>query len=187
MVRINGIAKAVCERALDCVLFIDEAHQLISSTQGGSDDTFGREAVGALNKYMEDHRDRICVIAAGYPDEMERLFSADPGLRSRFTHKIVFEDYSAQEMLEIFKGMVTEGTLALADEAGPVLRQIFEEWERHPPAGFANARDVRNLYQATRTAMSDRLVSGAVLENLSAEELKTIVADDIKSAVSPPT
>lgn len=167
--------EAKCQEALDGVLFIDEAHQLIHDE--GSGDSFGIEAVGALNKFMEDNRDRICIIAAGYPEAMERLLQADDGLRSRFTHHYLFENYTAPEMLEIFRRMASDGGLILGNGVEAGLLALFEKWEKNPPVGFANARTVRTTYEQVRSAMNNRLVE--TLETASDEAVNTILPEDV--------
>jgi stage V sporulation protein K len=137
----------VCRSALDGVLFIDEAYSLAQSEWKGD---FGREAIEALLKYMEDHRDRLIVIVAGYPTEMHRFVSSNPGLASRFTKTIDFPPYETSELREIFRAMASEQQYLL-----PVgLEEILTPWieaQRHDPQ-WGNARSMRTLLERVREA-----------------------------------
>jgi stage V sporulation protein K len=137
----------VCRSALDGVLFIDEAYSLAQSEWKGD---FGREAIEALLKYMEDHRDRLIVIVAGYPTEMHRFVSSNPGLASRFTKTIDFPPYDTSELREIFRAMASEQQYLL-----PVgLEEILTPWieaQRHDPQ-WGNARSMRTLLERVREA-----------------------------------
>ncbi|WP_448591398.1 AAA family ATPase, partial [Thermoflexus hugenholtzii] len=129
--------------ALDGVLFIDEAYTL---ARGGEQD-FGREAIDALLKEMEDHRDRLVVIVAGYPEEMRRFIEANPGLRSRFTQYLHFPDYTPEELTEILRRMAEQEGYRLTPEAEERARAYLEALQRANPRAFGNAREVRNLFE----------------------------------------
>jgi len=158
------------------VLFIDEAYSLVNR----EDDTFGQEAVDGLLKLMEDHRNDLVVIAAGYPDEMETFLDSNPGLRSRFSRTINFCDYTVQELLLIFRGMLTGAGLVLEDSATPLLRQVLQQLKQEAGDRFANGRSVRQLFEQVQANQANRLMSdnGAMP---STEELRLIKQVDISA------
>lgn len=164
----------VVETALGGVLFIDEAYSLVNRT----DDSFGQEAVDSLLKLMEDHRNDLVVIAAGYPTEMETFLNSNPGLRSRFSRTIDFCDYTVEEMLLIFRGMLTESGLLLEESAIPLLRQILEQLKQQAGDRFANGRSVRQLFEQVQANQANRLMAGNAAMP-SAEELGLIQAVDL--------
>jgi SpoVK/Ycf46/Vps4 family AAA+-type ATPase len=137
----------VCRSALDGVLFIDEAYSLSSGEWKGD---FGREAIEALLKYMEDHRDRLIVIVAGYPDEMRGFIASNPGLASRFTKTIDFPPYETRELCEIFRSMATEQQYLLPIGFEAKLGAWIEARHRDPQWG--NARSMRSLLEKVREA-----------------------------------
>jgi|SRR5665213_441808 len=137
----------VCRSALDGVLFVDEAYSLASSEWKGD---FGREAIEALLKYMEDHRDRLVVIVAGYPAEMHRFISSNPGLASRFTKTIDFPAYEASELCEIFRAMAVEQQYLMPLGLEAKLMPWIES-QRHDPQ-WGNARSMRTLLEKVREA-----------------------------------
>lgn len=156
--------------ALGGVLFIDEAYTLASEYERD----FGHEAVATLLKLMEDHRDNLVVIAAGYPDPMERFLSSNPGLRSRFARTIHFRDFTTDEMCEIFVQMCAGDGFELADGAPDGLRDVLDAIPRG--AEFANARTVRNLYESTQENLALRLAGNQVADR---KLVSTIQAGDI--------
>ncbi len=160
------------DSALDGILFIDEAYRLA----GGSENDFGREAIEMLLKAMEDRRDRLAVIAAGYPAEMSRFLGSNPGLASRFNRTIEFQDYSPEELLEIFEAMVREGGYQLAVAARERAAQLFAAAYASRGPSFGNGRLVRNLFERTQEGHANRI---ALLPSPSDQDLTTIVADDI--------
>src|SRR3954471_2955213 len=133
----------VIKRALDGVLFIDEAYSLAPEGEGRLD--FGPEAIEILLKRMEDHRHRLVVIVAGYPRLMESFLLSNPGLRSRFAREISFPDYSTDELEAIFGEMAAQHEYALEPGAGDTLRRIFASARRGEDSG--NARFARTLFE----------------------------------------
>ena len=131
--------KAVCERALGGVLFIDEAYSLV-----GERDDYGTEAITTLLAFMENHRDDFAVIVAGYPEEMIRFLLSNPGLNGRFDLTIPFPDYSDDELVAIFCGLVEDYDYELTAEAFERLCVLVSSWPRH--RGFNNAREIRKLF-----------------------------------------
>jgi stage V sporulation protein K len=137
----------VCRSALDGVLFIDEAYSLAQTEWKGD---FGREAIEALLKYMEDHRDRLVVIVAGYPAEMHRFIASNPGLASRFTKTIDFPPYGAEELCEIFRSMATEQQYLVPIGLEAKLAPWIESQRNDPQWG--NARAMRTMLERVREA-----------------------------------
>src|SRR6476620_10958194 len=137
----------VCRSALDGVLVSDEAYSLSASEWKGD---FGCEAIEALLKYMEDHRDRLIVIVAGYPTEMYRFIASNPGLASRFTKTIDFPPYEVSELCEIFRFMATEQQYLLPIGFEQKLSPWIESQRHHPQWG--NARSMRTLLEKVREA-----------------------------------
>lgn len=141
------------KRALGGVLFIDEAYSLAT---GGTND-FGREAIETILKGMEDHRDKLCVIVAGYDKEMDRFIESNPGLKSRFNKYIEFKDYSKRELEEIFLKMTKENGLELGESAQKSLRETISR--RHDNGDFkGNARSLRNLYDDVIQKQASRIL-----------------------------
>lgn len=145
----------VVEEAIGGILFIDEAYAL---TVGKGDGDFGQEAVDTLLKAMEDNRDSLIVIVAGYPDLMEEFLSSNPGLRSRFSRFILFEDYTPEELFEILLSMCKKQEYILSDEAGEVVKEFLRRRCANKPDNFANARDVRNLLERAITNQAARVI-----------------------------
>lgn len=145
----------VVEEAIGGILFIDEAYAL---TVGKGDGDFGQEAVDTLLKAMEDNRDSLIVIVAGYPDLMEEFLSSNPGLRSRFSRFILFEDYTPEELFEILLSMCKKQEYILSDEAGEVVKEFLRRRCENKPDNFANARDVRNLLERAITNQAARVI-----------------------------
>jgi SpoVK/Ycf46/Vps4 family AAA+-type ATPase len=160
----------VCRSALDGVLFIDEAYSLASSEWKGD---FGREAIEALLKYMEDHRDRLVVIVAGYPAEMHRFITSNPGLASRFTKTINFPAYDPSELCEIFRAMVTEQQYLLPIGFEAKLAPWVDAQRDDPQWG--NARSMRTLLEKVREAHALRSSSDPAA-NVAEFELADIEA-----------
>lgn len=164
----------VLEEALGGVLFLDEAYAL--TPEGDDEDMFGQEALDTILAFMENNRDDILVIVAGYHEEMLRFIDANPGLHSRFTRFIDFPDYGKSELEEIFVGMAKASEFTLKDEARQKLSQLIDQALRKRRKGFGNAREVRNLFEATLTRQAARL---ADLPSRSIDDHTTIHPDDL--------
>ncbi len=163
----------VVNEAMGGVLFIDEAYSLVS--RRGEND-FGYEAVDTLLKAMEDNRDDLIVIVAGYPDKMEEFLDSNPGLQSRFNKYINFDDYSPEELMDIFRGMCKKNGYKLTELAEEKVKQMLEFLHEARSDSFANARTVRNLFEKLLTIQADRL---AALESVSDEDLSSITEEDL--------
>jgi hypothetical protein len=161
----------VVDAATDGVLLIDEAYALTR----GDDRDFGREAVDTLVKLMEDRRDRLVVIVAGYPAEMDAFIGSNPGLRSRFPRVIHFPDYTADELLRIFAMLAERHHYELTDGASHEVRAHFAAVPRGP--GFGNGRLARNLFEEACAQQASRLVR--LDEDVSREDLMRLQAEDI--------
>jgi stage V sporulation protein K len=171
----------VVRRALDGVLFIDEAYAL--APQAAYHD-FGPEAIETLLKRMEDYRHRLIVIVAGYPGPMERFLDSNPGLRSRFSREISFPDYTTDELLAITRKFAADYAYALTEGSEQALRSVFDGAQRGE--GFGNARYARTIFEQALNAQALRLagLSGRNLEELGPEELTTLTSDDVISAAT---
>ena len=165
--------RKVIDSALGGVLFIDEAYAL----NGGGANDFGQEAIDTLLKAMEDHRDDLVVIVAGYTDLMDRFIHSNPGLESRFNRFLLFDDYTTDEMVEIFRMQCKKGCYQLTEEAQPLIRDYIAE--ESADDSFGNARGVRNLFEHVLVAQNNRL---ATMEKITREDLMTITAADVLRA-----
>ncbi|MDE7324724.1 MAG: AAA family ATPase [Lachnospiraceae bacterium] len=145
----------VVDEAIGGILFIDEAYAL---TVGKGDGDFGQEAVDTLLKAMEDNRDSLIVIVAGYPDLMEEFLSSNPGLRSRFSRFVTFEDYTPGELFEILLAMCKKQEYVLSEGAQEFVRDFLKKRCENKPDNFANARDVRNLLERAITNQAARVI-----------------------------
>jgi Holliday junction resolvasome RuvABC ATP-dependent DNA helicase subunit len=165
--------KEVVNKALGGVLFIDEAYAL--NPEGRSND-FGNEAVETLLKMMEDHRHDFIVIVAGYTEKMDDFISSNPGLRSRFNKFLHFEDYTPEQLLEIFKGFSRKAEFKLSESAELKLLEMFKLLNVLRDESFGNARTARNLFEMTISKHANRIVT---LPNINEEVLATIEEADI--------
>ena len=162
------------EKALGGVLFIDEAYAL----NGKGDNDFGQEAIDTLLKAMEDHRDDLVVIVAGYDGLMEKFIQSNPGLESRFNRYLHFDDYTLDEMLEIFKMQCRKSQYTLSPDAEQDVKDFIYD-ENADGVTFGNARGVRNLFEQILTAQANRL---AKMESFTKDDLMTLTRDDVLHA-----
>lgn len=165
---------AVIDSALDGVLFIDEAYALLDGKGG-----YGGEAIATLLKRMEDNRDNLVVIVAGYTNEMKSFIDSNPGLQSRFTRYINFPDYSAGELFDIFMSRADKYSYKLDADAEQYLRKDLAQTVAHKSRNFGNGRYVRNLFEKTITNQANRL---GTRKNLSEQELSQITLSDVTDA-----
>jgi len=166
----------VIEKALGGVLFIDEAYAL---TNRGSTD-YGHEAVDTLLKAMEDHREDLVVIVAGYTELMQEFVHSNPGLESRFNRFMFFPDYTVEEMVGIFQMRCGKSGYTLEDSALETLRAILEKESKNVES-FGNARGVRNLFERAIAAQADRLAQGK--DEISKDTLMCLRAEDLLAAI----
>nr|WP_325297893.1 AAA family ATPase [uncultured Dysosmobacter sp.] len=164
----------VIEKALGGVLFIDEAYAL----NGRAENDFGQEAIDTLLKAMEDHRDDLVVIAAGYDGLMDDFIHSNPGLESRFNRFLHFDDYSADEMMRIFQMQCKKGCYTLDGQAAEMVRDFIRE-ENTDPVSFGNARGVRNIFEQILVHQANRL---AGMERVTREDLMKITPVDVLAA-----
>jgi len=162
------------QKAMGGVLFIDEAYALTS--RGGND--YGQEAVDTLLKAMEDHREDLIVIVAGYTELMDDFVRCNPGLESRFNRFLQFEDYTVQEMLDIFKMRCQKSGYRLMKDAESILQSMLRLYSLDMKA-FGNARGVRNLFERAISAQANRL---AKQTDVTRDELMCLNHDDIRRA-----
>lgn len=161
------------DSALDGVLFIDEAYTLV---QGGSGDSYGPEAVATLLKRMEDDRDRLVVILAGYSSPMKQFIESNPGLRSRFNRYIHFDDYSADELMDIFKLNLKKYDYILEKEAETKVHGLFSFAVAHKDEHFGNGRFARNILEKVIENQAGRI---ALMTEITEEKLRTVTSSDI--------
>jgi len=161
----------VIQSALGGVLFIDEAYSLSS---GGEND-FGREAIETLLKAMEDHREDLVVIVAGYDEPMERFLSSNPGLESRFNKYFHFPDYTGEELLAIFRMRCDKNSYTLSPEAETAAQELFNRLYEERDDNFGNGRDVRNRFEDMIIRQANRV---AALESPSREDLMMVLPED---------
>lgn len=164
----------VIESALDGVLFIDEAYTLAPETSASKD--FGQEAVDILLKRMEDYKDRLVIIVAGYSEEMSRFINANPGLQSRFNRYFNFQDYNPDELLVIFSKICEKNHFRLAELSKDVLLKKLTFLYENRDNRFGNGRLVRNIFDKTVEKQANRL---SKISKVSKEMLMTITPEDI--------
>ncbi|MFI2782375.1 right-handed parallel beta-helix repeat-containing protein [Streptomyces sp. ALB3] len=168
------LTREVFERARGGVLFIDEAYTL--TPRGGGAD-FGQEAVDTLLKLMEDHRDEVVVIVAGYTDEMERFLASNPGLSSRFPRRITFADYSSEELVTIVRAQAAHMGYECGPGTGPLLKEYFDSLPRD--RSFGNARLARQVVESMVTRQAGRLSS---LAAPTLDDLRVLLPADVTAA-----
>ena len=167
---------AVIDSALNGVLFIDEAYALVPE-HAGSD--YGQEAISTLLKRMEDDRDKLVVIIAGYPNEMKRFIESNPGLQSRFTRYINFPDYTDKELFDIFKLYLNKNQYTITDDAAELLKNNFTYVVANKTKNFGNARYVRNLFERAVEQQANRL---SAKRSIKDDELSLLTKEDIENA-----
>lgn len=172
----------VISQALDGVLFIDEAYSLVPEGGNGSD--YGQEAISTILKRMEDYRDRLVVIVAGYKNEMKRFIDSNPGLQSRFNRYIDFPDYSPKELTDIFKMYMKKNQYTISEETENYLKEQFEYAVAHKDRNFGNARFARNVFEKSIQAQANRLGGR---EGLSKEVLTELTIDDLEAGFASRT
>lgn len=167
----------IIDSALDGVLFVDEAYSLV---QNGGGNDFGLEAIATLLKRMEDNRDRLVVILAGYSEEMKAFIDSNPGLQSRFNRYINFEDYSPEELTSIYEFNLAKFDYKMTDKAAMAIREVMAKAVENKDKNFGNARFVRNLFEKTLERQAKRLAASS-LSSLTEESLTEITETDIRN------
>ena len=167
--------KEVCERALGGVLFIDEAYSLAVDHRD-----YGYEAIEALLTFMEENRGKLAVVVAGYPERMEKFLASNPGLRSRFDMTLSFGDYSNDEMLEIFQRLVAENEFSITETALADVKCAIENIPRNDT--FANARDVRQLFNAI---VAEQALQLTKIPNPTVHQLSLLTSFCIPASLVP--
>ena len=166
----------VIQEALGGVLFIDEAYSLA----GEGEDSYGKEAIETLLKGMEDHRDDLVVIVAGYDELMHKFIDSNPGLRSRFNKYFHFPDYEGDDLLKIFERFCSSNGYCISDEVSAKLLEQFHAMYENRQEHFGNARTVRNIFETAICCQADRI---ATLPEMSEEDLIVLTESDIQQAV----
>ncbi len=171
------IVNNMCDKAMGGILFIDEAYTLSSDN-----DMYGKEAIDTLMKRMEDDRGKFVVIAAGYKEDMETFLNVNPGLASRFTHKMHIDDYNEDELLAIYKKMAAKDNYKLSPEAEFKLMDVICRMVVSKNESFGNAREMRNMLDATIQQLSMR-VSNLPQDAITQETYQLIMPEDIKETL----
>lgn len=166
------------KKALGGVLFIDEAYAL----NGGGENDFGQEAIDTLLKAMEDHRDDLVVIVAGYDGLMDAFIHSNPGLESRFNRYLHFDDYTLDEMMLIFESQCKKNQYVLDEAAREAVKALIDEANTNS-ISFGNARGVRNVFERVLVQQANRL---SALENPSREDLMAITVADVDALREKP-
>ena len=166
--------KDVLKKAMGGVLFIDEAYYLYRPE---NERDYGQEAIEILLQVMENQREDLVVILAGYAERMERFFTSNPGFRSRIAHHIDFPDYRDDELLAIGENILAEQNYRLSEAGREALARYILARKAQPH--FANARSIRNALDRARLRQANRLVAGSAGRRVTAEELMTIEAEDL--------
>ncbi len=164
------------KRAIGGVLFVDEAYSLTST---GGDNDFGKEAIETLLKAMEDNRDDLVVIVAGYEELMEKFISSNPGLESRFNRYFLFEDYDGDELFKILLSMCEKNSYRLSVEAQVFAKRYLRHIYESRGENFGNARDVRNLFENMISVQADRV---AAQDHPERRDLTIVLREDIEKA-----
>ncbi len=165
------------DSALNGVLFIDEAYSLVTSGSGGGQDAYGNEAISTLLKRMEDDRDSLVVIIAGYTNEMKRFIDSNPGLQSRFNRYIEFPDFSADELFQMFCNNMKKSDYTFGPGAEEYVKEKLKRVVATKDRNFGNGRYVRNLFEKSIQKQANRVAS---MRNASKKELTEITVDDLR-------
>ncbi len=178
--------KVRAEAALDGILFIDEAYALSRTSTGGSgNDAYGREAIETVLKFMEDNRKRVVVIVAGYPKLMSEFIDTNPGLKSRFTRYLNFEDFQPTELCQIIHLFAEKSQYCFSKDANSALSSIFSQAFDQRDEGFGNARFARNLFEETLQNQAMRL--SAEPDEHSKDSLMTLMLADLPQSIDDVT
>ena len=161
-------------RALGGVLFIDEAYSLASG------DEYGSEAIDTLLKLMEDHREDFVVVAAGYPRLMDKFLASNPGLASRFNQTIEFQDYSSEELFEIFDYMCNSATYTFDEDIKPFLMERLDECLKREKESFGNARTVRNIFERSLLFHASRIIN---MKKYDKKQMSMLSKTDVSRAI----
>lgn len=164
----------VVKQAVGGVLFIDEAYTL------ATEDQYGQETIDTLLKLMEDYRDNLVVIVAGYPALMKKFIESNPGLASRFNKYIVFEDYNVQELMEIYEYMCKNSSYKLDRDGKAFLNEYVKGLVSEKDEGFGNARTLRNLFEKSIAFQANRVMS---MEGSKEDDLSQLIKADIMRCV----
>ncbi|SEF70940.1 ATPase family associated with various cellular activities (AAA) [Eubacterium ruminantium] len=178
--------REVTDKAMGGILFIDEAYTLSNNKEGD----FGQEAIDTLLKIMEDHRDELIVIVAGYTNRMDEFLNSNPGLRSRFSKYIAFDDYTNEELLQIFKNYCAEQDYHMDQSLEIILVKKFDELRRREGDNFGNARTVRNYFEKVISNQANRIMKdgdftgasgsiGKAFGDFTGDMLMTITEEDL--------
>lgn len=159
------------EQALGGVLFVDEAYSLLSA------DSYSKECIATLIKAMEDYRDKLCVILAGYSQDMEELLKSNAGFESRIAFKIDFDDYTAEELYQIFVNMLKQEEFKLEENCKQLILEYFNNEIRFCKENFSNGRCARNLFEKIKMEQATRIMKQ------KAKDLDLITADDVTAVV----
>ena len=168
----------VIQSALGGVLFIDEAYSLVQ----GDNDTYGKECIATILKAMEDNRDRLVVIVAGYDNLMHKFIESNPGLQSRFNKYIHFPDYTGEELEQIFLIRCKSNGYSLEERAQEILREVFDRMYEVRDENFGNGRTVRNIFEKIINCQATRLAD-AKGECLTDEELMKLTVADVRAGL----
>jgi len=171
--------------ALDGVLFIDEAYTLAGGGGAtGKTDPYGQEAIDTLLKLMEDNRERLVCIFAGYTSEMRRFVEANPGLKSRISRTIEFPSYDGDELFAIFESLISKNGFTLSEDAREEAKKTIDDLARNSDENFGNAREVRQFFEALQPIQAERIAESldelGDISELSNEELMRIESEDIR-------
>ena len=169
--------KDVVEEAIGGILFIDEAYSL--ATQAGGND-FGSEAIDTLVKLMEDNRNNLVVIVAGYGKEMEQFLHSNPGLISRFNRFIEFNDYSSEELIDILTYLAKSSEIVVTKDAKEDLKNQIDAMTELQRKSFGNARGIRNVFEKVLVNQANRIV---LYKEPTKEQLRTIEIGDVCGVV----